>query len=405
MSCTRQTETIYVNIAATLRFGGITGIQRVVRKLFDELHQTTVGNLTFVFGANTPKGCYTAAAEDLIPISAGSESQLGKLTLFQRLPFPIKSGLRTFYRRYIARDAYGTKHLIKIPKNAWELELDSPWIDDWRQYPQFRNTINLLYDVTPLSHGEYCQPEASYLFVKWLKHNLPKSRGIISISQASLCCILTTLQRNNISFPSNCRFFYLGSNLTNKPLSLTQQSNPYFLFVGSIAPQKNISLLLEAYTECRTRGGDWPLVVLGRSAGFNQLERRIIALSDLGIVWLNNAKDNDLQQTYAACSVVIAPSVWEGFGLPLVEALSFQKTVIASDIEVYKELAAGAFNFFDVTSVASLAKRMQEAEQGGLYRSDGSNIPGLLNWQQSAFLFADAVFQILKEITQIEDDL
>lgn len=400
-----QNTTIYVNIAPTIRFGGSTGIQRVVRQLFDQLHQQTVGNLTFVFGANTGRGWYTACAEDLTWHNAASEKQLGQIRLFQRLPFTVKSWLRTLFRRYFAKDTFTDKPLINLPKDAWLLELDTPWIDDWRQYPRFRNTINLLYDVTPLSHTVYCQPEAAYLFVNWLTYNLPKSKGLISISKASLCSIVTTLQRNKISFPASCRFFYLGSNLTNKPLSFPKQAAPYFLFVGSIAPQKNISLLLDAYTEYRAAGGVWPLVVLGRSAGFSTLNQRLTALSDLGLVWLNNADDNALQQAYLGCSVVIAPSVWEGFGLPLVEALSFKKTVIASDIEVYKELAAGTVNFFDVTSVAGLVTRMQEAEQGKLYTSDGSDIPGLLDWQQSAFLFADAVSQILNEIMQREDDL
>lgn len=402
MSFFEQKITVYVNIAPTLRFGGVTGIQRVVRKLFDELHQKTLGNLTFVFGANTAKGWYTASADDLMLDDSLVEKQLGQLTLFQRLPYPLKSVLRTVFRRYFAKDSFASKSLITLPKDAWLLELDTPWIDDWRCYPKFRNTINLIYDVTPLSHREYCQPEASFLFTKWLKHNLPNSRGIISISKTALAGIISTLQQHSIALPPSRNFFYLGANFTNALLPLSQNAEPYFLFVGSIAPQKNISLLLDAYEIYRAKGGNWPLVILGRSAGFKVLDERLIRLKCLGLLWLSHADDSCLERTYNDCAVVIAPSIWEGFGLPLVEALLYKKIVIASNIEVYKELAAEAVNFFDVEDAGSLVKQLQRAEQGALMSSQNSFVPGLINWQQSAGLFANAVLQLIKEISQRE---
>ncbi len=124
-------------------------------------------------------------------------------------------------------------------------------------------------------------------------------------------------------------------------------SNPYLLFVGTREPRKNLDVLLHAYKIARSRGFSDDLVIAGRVGwmeGRNQLDNP-------GVKWLGHVNDKLVPALYRRAQVVLAPSLYEGFDLPSVEALACGASIIASDIAVHREVLQDSAVYATVDSV------------------------------------------------------
>lgn len=121
---------------------------------------------------------------------------------------------------------------------------------------------------------------------------------------------------------------------------------PYVLFVGVLEPKKNLPALLEAVARL-CRAGAWGpsrLVVAGATGwGTDDLEARVARLGLDGVVrWLGPVPEADLPAVYAGALAFAFPSLWEGFGLPVLEAMAAGTPVVASRRGAIPEVTAGA---------------------------------------------------------------
>ena len=113
-------------------------------------------------------------------------------------------------------------------------------------------------------------------------------------------------------------------------------ADPYFLFVGTLEPRKNIPSLVAAWREVR-RHHVIDLAIVGRRrADFQELP------PEPGLRILGEAPDEDLPRLYSGAVAVVYPSWYEGFGLPVLEAMQCGACVVASNDAAVSEVAAGA---------------------------------------------------------------
>jgi alpha-1,3-rhamnosyl/mannosyltransferase len=116
----------------------------------------------------------------------------------------------------------------------------------------------------------------------------------------------------------------------------------YMLFVGTIEPRKNLSRLVQAYTslgaEEKRKAGE--LVLVG-SAGWMGRRELTRVLSQQGVRWLGFLPQAELEAVYAAAGFFVYPSLYEGFGLPVLEAMARGLAVVTSRTSSLREVGEG----------------------------------------------------------------
>ncbi len=129
-----------------------------------------------------------------------------------------------------------------------------------------------------------------------------------------------------------------------------EDARPYLLFVGTVEPRKGIDVLVEAYRALRPRHPDLRLVVAG-AAGWGEPPD----LSHHGVVPLGGVDDATLDALYRGAVATVLPSRYEGFGMPLLEAMARGCPVIATDSSSLPEVVADAGLLVPVGDVDALA--------------------------------------------------
>lgn len=161
----------------------------------------------------------------------------------------------------------------------------------------------------------------------------------------------------------------------NKPVAeetdkFALRDKTFFLYVGTLETRKKVDFLLDCFHEARKTGAisaSTLLVLVGRKGpGYEQIERRIPA--DGSVKLPGHVADQDLFQLYHRARAFIYPSLYEGFGIPLLEAMSCGLPIIRSDIAASLELDARhrsqMFSFaFD--SPRSLIEKLAELDRTG----------------------------------------
>lgn len=131
----------------------------------------------------------------------------------------------------------------------------------------------------------------------------------------------------------------------------------YILNVGTIEPRKNTLLLVKAVYSSKIA---YPLVIVGKNTNYTKEIQLFITEKQMQeqVIILNDVSFQDLPAIYQSAKVFVYPSYFEGFGIPIIEAFNSKIPVIASDISIFKEVAADAALFFESNNVDSLSERL-----------------------------------------------
>jgi glycosyltransferase involved in cell wall biosynthesis len=137
---------------------------------------------------------------------------------------------------------------------------------------------------------------------------------------------------------------------------------PYLLVVGTVEPRKNVTLAIQATRELRRRGHDLQLVIVGsrgwaRAAEIEEIRR---AQAEGIVVWPGYVSDEERDALYAGASAMLFPSLYEGFGMPLIEAMAAGLPCVRSTIPVFDEVAGDAALRADPHSPDDWADRLEE---------------------------------------------
>ncbi len=136
----------------------------------------------------------------------------------------------------------------------------------------------------------------------------------------------------------------------------------YFLFVGTFEPRKNLSRLLQAYAIAGARDPNWPALVLCGTRGWGGVDPRAES-QKLGIEaqvkLVEGVSDEALAALYRDAICLVMPSIYEGFGLPIVESMTQGRPVITSNCSSMPEVAGGGGLLVDPFSVPAIAEGLR----------------------------------------------
>jgi len=140
----------------------------------------------------------------------------------------------------------------------------------------------------------------------------------------------------------------------------------YVLFVGVLQPRKNLGRLLFAYAMLLEREGNEmlspPLIVIGKLGWQTQTLRQLVSKLKLGerVRFVGYVPDEELPALYQGATVFAYPALWEGFGLPVLEAMASGVPVLTSATSSLREIAEGAAWLVDPLSVTSIADGLRQ---------------------------------------------
>lgn len=161
----------------------------------------------------------------------------------------------------------------------------------------------------------------------------------------------------------------------------------YILFVGDRAPYKNFKRFLEAASLVVTKQEDLSIVCTAPT--FNKEENRLI--KDLNLtkkIYQIKASDKELSELYSRAELFVFPSLYEGFGIPILEAYACQCPVVLSNTSCFPEIAGTAGVYFDPYSISSMANSIIKVLNSRDLReqliNDGNKRLNLYSWEKAA---------------------
>jgi len=224
--------------------------------------------------------------------------------------------------------------------------------------PTLLPTIAVVHDLTPLK-------------VRWLNPMTEKASFWAGLQTLRLAdCVVTDSRSTMDDFAamhllprwrSTVAFCGPGISPSREEADYAKQFVPYVLYVGSHAPHKNVIRLIHSFARVRAEQ-DLKLVLVG-SGSEEQLRRAARTVTNDGIqsrvTLLTGVSDAQLSSLYQHCRLLACPSVYEGFGLPILEAMLHGAAVACSAVSSLPEVAGEAALLFDPYSVRDIADKLQ----------------------------------------------
>ena len=229
----------------------------------------------------------------------------------------------------------------------------------------------LVYDLLPVNHPGWFPPQLVKRFHRWCTELVLLADSLPTISRAVERDIQYWLLNSYGVKPQQLPTVVLPMGADFRPAQPERGVSPeiaeffsrsaqswVILMVGTIEPRKGHAQVLDAFEVLWQQRCDLTLVIVGRPGWHTEaLQARIRGHREKGqhLFWFDDASDLALQQLYQACHGVIIASFAEGFGLSLIEALSYGKPVLARDLSVFRERAQANVQYFSARYGQELA--------------------------------------------------
>lgn len=250
----------------------------------------------------------------------------------------------------------------------------------------YRNKITTIFDLAFLRHPDWFSKKYYYFYKTLLPIAIRNSKAILTISNFSKKEIIDLLhvQMNKIHLVyCSVSEVFRGGDETNLATSKKQ----YILSVSSIDPRKNFYNLILAFNKLDITGLE--LMIIGSEHSvFNNRDLKKAIQSNKNIHFTGYLSDEELVQQYKNAILFVYPSIYEGFGMPPLEAMAFGCPAIVSNTTSLPEVCGDAAYYIDPYDINDIADGMKEVlENHGLREQlirNGYARIKLFSWEKSA---------------------
>ena len=255
--------------------------------------------------------------------------------------------------------------LFFSPEGYISLKLDVP-------------TINVIHDLNFEHYPAFLKKSEYKFYKKYFPQYAKKANEIITVSHHSKSDIVKTYGINE----EKVNVIYNGIRDSFSPLSDEQKSNsksqfagghPYFVYLGSIHPRKNLDRMLMAFDSfCSEKESDYMFLISGRQ--FKKSEATFKVYTTMKhrskVKFLDYVKEDAINDLVAGAEAMIYVPLYEGFGLPVLEAFQCEVPVVTSNVTSLPEIAREAAILVDPNSVREIKESMLQITQDDKTRKD-----------------------------------
>lgn len=254
-------------------------------------------------------------------------------------PYCLDLSLKNLARNYLFNRPFPT--VSRTPNDLNLLHVTDYLIPKSGNIP----VIATLHDAVPLQYPQWVRKQWRTFKNTFLRYSVKHLSHVISLSHAVVPDLINFWKIN----PDKISVVHPGVNpLWFKELSLAEKESTlkkydiqkkYFLFVGTFQPRKNLFRILSAYLSLPEEiKQTYSLILIGQAGWKNEDCLKLLQNSNT-IKWLQYVPQEDINCLYQSAELFIFPSLYEGFGMPILEAFASNIPVITSDLSAMPEVA------------------------------------------------------------------
>lgn len=261
-------------------------------------------------------------------------------------------------------------------------------------------SVVTIHDLSYFYYPDEFLKKDLYLLKNWTKFSIEKARRIIAVSnttkkdlikfynvpEAKIEVIYNGVSPGHSDPERSASWRRVEGEESIKKYNI--KKNQYILYVGTLQPRKNLITLIESFSLFKKQNPGFKLVISGKKGWlYEHIFQRVKELQlDKEVKFVGFIKDEDLVNLYTHAFCFVLPSLYEGFGLPLLEAMCFGCPVISSFTSSLPEVGGDACLYFDPRNSNELAEKLLELSGNRKMRYDlikkGRERIKLFSWQK-----------------------
>lgn len=289
--------------------------------------------------------------------------------------------------------------------------VDFAFFANFLSYPSLFHTPNapVIHDLTYIDLPQYVSAKLRSDLTRFVPVAIRRSSFIVSVSDFTKQRIhdfyhepLDTIITTPIPPAPSVQYTAVECKDTLVKLGITK---PYIVTLGTIEPRKNVINLIEAYKQMSKKQRDvYSLVIAGRIGWYSEDTETAIkeaARNGYDVIHLGYVSDTDREILYQSATLFVSASHYEGFGMPVLEAMNYGIPCVISDIPVYREVAGDNARYFNQESPASIAKEISvllaDTSEMNRLRLASKKQVATYSWSAIATVLHDKIKQVLKK--------
>lgn len=253
-----------------------------------------------------------------------------------------------------------------LPFHLWAMKLMGKKLDVFfspaHYIPRFSpfKTVVSIHDLSYLYFPNEFLKKDLYQLKNWTRYAVQKSSRIIAVSKTTKKDVVKEYSIPETKIAVIYNGYEAPSRIEHQILS-PELNTPYFLYVGTIQPRKNLSTLITSFSLFLAKHPTFKLIIAGKKGWlyeriYQQVKQLHLSQSIIFAGYVNN---DEKVRLYRGATAYILPSLYEGFGIPILEAMSYRCPVITSFSSSLPEIGGEACLYFDPKSVDDLLNKME----------------------------------------------